>query len=211
MPLLTKDGKPYKLFSAPNPLVKEQVFLPKDKLIFHNMKWIPTIVNLDLNKNEIIEEKEDIQESISEQKEDVQEKIIQDPIIEQKNPVINQISILSDDELNDNEIPQDEIVITHCQIAYEQELKDSLYGEVKKVIKYGEKFTFESYIVEVNDLEICLYTKKNGITNNSILYPSKYKNGKPMRMLRWWKVKNIKQQNDEYLIFGEVTSEQRSF
>lgn len=208
MPLLTKDGKPYKLFSAPNPLVKEQILLPRNELIFHNMKSIPSIVNLNIEKN-----KEDLVKSSEPViKEQNTEEIVQISEIEKiDDAIINVSSPVSDDELNDSEIPQDEIVITHCQIAYEQEIKDSLYGEVKKVIKYGEKYTFESYIVEVNDLEICIYTKKSGITKNSILYPSKYKNGKPMRMLRWWKVKNIKQQNDEYLIFGEVTSEQRSF
>jgi hypothetical protein len=41
--------------------------------------------------------------------------------------------------------------------------------------------------------------------------PSKYKNGQKLEMLRWWKIKNIKQQDDEYLIYGEITNEQRSF
>jgi len=201
MTLLDKNGKPYKLFSAPNPLVKDQVFLPKDKLLFHNMKFKPEIVNL---KEEKLVKKEEIVNKLPEIIE--QQSIIEEIKFEQKELPNN-----SDDQLNDKEIPEEEIIITYCHPLLTKEINDNLYGDIKLKSYFGDKFVFEAYIVESNDLEICLYTKKQGITINSILYPSKYKNGNPLKMLRWWKVKTIKQQDDEFLIFAEITSEQRSF
>jgi len=216
--MLDKNGKPYKLFSAPNPLVTKQVRLPENELVFHNFKTKPKIVNLNLKKNETIV---NVPESSQEPKfiEPVVEKLPEpkfvEPIIEKPPEPVKQIIEpeleVASEPLIDPEIPQEGIVLVHCHPIVEKEVKDDFYGEVRIKTSFGNKFIFEAYIVESNDIEICLYTKQKNIKVGSILYPSKYKDGDRLEMLRWWKVSSIKQQDDEFLIFGQATTEIRSF
>lgn len=214
--MLDKNGKPYKLFSAPNPLVTEQVRLPENELVFHNFKTKPKIVNLNIKKNEIIEKP-----IVSIVEKPIEPSIVEEPKISVNEPPIEieqepvKESIIeievADEPLIDPEIPQEGIVLVHCHPVVEKEVKDDFYGEVRIKTSFGNKFVFEAYIVEFNDIEICLYTKQKNIKVGSILYPSKYKDGDRLDMLRWWKVTSIKQQDDEFLIFGQITTEIRSF
>lgn len=224
--MLDKNGKPYRLFTAPNPLVKEQVKLPEHELIFHNFKIKPKIVNLNFKKEEKkIEEikQEEIkpiempketpkQEFIEMPKQILKQELIEKPkeIIEEK-PIEAIEEEVAEEPLIDPEIPQEGIVLVHCHPIIEKEIKDDFYGEIRIKTSFGNKFIFEAYIVESNDIEICLYTKQKNIKVGSILYPSKYKDGDRLEMLRWWKVSSIKQQEDEFLIFGQITTEIRSF
>lgn len=214
MPLLNKDGKPYKLFSEPNPLVKDQVILPKKQLEFHNFKWKPVLFDVEEFNNISVEEIQEINAEIEEQFEEIIPKAkIEEVKVENKNISKVQIEekivveqhfeerIELTSELNDNDIPKDQIVLIHCHPAINS----------NENILYGKKHMFEGFIVDSNDIEICIYTKQQNLTLKSIIFPSKYKNGQKLEMLRWWKIKNIKQQDDEYLIYGEITNEQRSF
>lgn len=212
--MLDKNGKPYKLFSAPNPLVKEQVKLPEHELIFHNFKTKPKIVNLNFKKEEkkveeeIVKQKEInlIEKPIEIPKKEIIEKLVE--VIKEKQIEVEEIA---EEPLIDPEIPQEGIVLVHCHPIIEKEIKDDFYGETRIRTSFGDKFIFEAYIVEFNDIEICLYTKQKNIKVGSILYPSKYKDGDRLEMLRWWKVSSIKQQDDEFLVFGQITTEIRSF
>lgn len=213
--MLDKNGKPYKLFSAPNPLVTEQVRLPENELVFHNFKTKPKIVNLNLKKSEMIV---NVIEKTPGPKpvEPIIEKPLEiNPIIEKLpepvKPIIEHELEIAEEPLIDPEIPQEGIVLVHCHPIIEKEVKDDFYGEVRIKTSFGNKFVFEAYIVEFNDIEICLYTKQKNIKVGSILYPSKYKDGDRLDMLRWWKVTSIKQQDDEFLLFGQITTEIRSF
>ena len=192
--MLDKNGKPYKLFSSPNPLVLEQIRLPENELIFHNFKFNPKIVNL---KTEIYPKSVKEPEPIK-----IEEPLVIEPLIaEIKEPIVNKPLIeeeIAEEPLIDPEIPQEGIILVHCHPLLENN-------------NFGKKFIFEAYIVESNDIEICLYTKQKNIPKGSILYPSKYKDGEKLGMLRWWKISSIKQQDDEFLLFGQITNEQRSF
>lgn len=199
--MLDKNGKPYKLFSSPNPLVLEQVRLPENELIFHNFKSNPKIVTLKTEvQSEFIQKKP---EPIKTEKPLIIEpliKEIKEPLVKEE-PIVNKPLIekeIAEEPLIDPEIPQEGIILVHCHPLLENN-------------NFGKKFIFEAYIVESNDIEICLYTKQKNIPKGSILYPSKYKDGEKLGMLRWWKISSIKQQDDEFLLFGQITNEQRSF
>lgn len=202
--MLDKNGKPYKLFSSPNPLVLEQIRLPENELIFHNFKFNPKIVNLKTetySKSTKVPEPIKIEEPLIIEKPIplIKEEIIEPIIIEE--PIVNKPLIeeeIAEEPLIDPEIPQEGIILVHCHPLLENN-------------NFGKKFIFEAYIVESNDIEICLYTKQKNIPKGSILYPSKYKDGEKLGMLRWWKISSIKQQDDEFLLFGQITNEQRSF
>lgn len=202
--MLDKNGKPYKLFSSPNPLVSEQIRLPENELIFHNFKFNPKIVNLKTETYpKSIKEPEPIKIEEPLIKEEIIKPLIIEPLIEdiKEEPIINKPLIeeeIAEEPLIDPEIPQEGIILVHCHPLLENN-------------NFGKKFIFEAYIVESNDIEICLYTKQKNIPKGSILYPSKYKDGEKLGMLRWWKISSIKQQDDEFLLFGQITNEQRSF
>jgi len=225
MPLLDRNGKPYKTFSEPNPLVKEQIELSKDKLIFYNFLWEPVVVETIRKKPTqkpqtverpivgLVEETFPTKESSpakekSEQVSDFLDLLKKEAtsIKNTKPPVKEEVVIAQEVDPMDAE----SVVIVHCHPAIIRETTDSFYGETKRTIQYGKKFDIEAIIVERNDLEICLFAKQS-LDRGSILYPSKYKDGEPLEMFRWWSVSRSETIKDGFMIFGTITEKQRDF
>lgn len=206
MPILTKDGKEYRTFSEPNPLAIDQEKIEKSKLEFHNFQWKKEIKKADsivkkaqftFPKTEIIEEF--IKEIIEEPKPKIEE---QEPKPELK--IIEEHKPEPKVELEEEyvEITDDLILIVHVLPVYLIERVDELYGEVRKTNKYGDKFNIESILMEISDLSIQILSDVK-LEKNFIIYPSKYKNGENAGINRWWRVTNVKQdENGNYLIQG---------
>lgn len=75
------------------------------------------------------------------------------------------------------------IIIMHCLPAVFH--VDTLYGE--KRLKYAEKFTFESIIVEVQELNMRFWTNID-IEAKSVVFPWKFKTGELVKEHSWWKI-----------------------
>ena len=215
MPILTKDGKPYRTFSEPNPLMLEQDELPVEKLVFHNFSWIPTIVpvrtkKLETPKKQTVERPlvgivEETTKARSEEITDFLDLLKKEAVTLRKEapPVPKPVS-------ND---PMDgpEVVLVHCHPVIVREHHDEFYGETRTSLDYGQKFEIEALIVEFNDIELVIYTKHAELTRGTILFPSKYKNGKRLEMLRWWELKRIQSVKDGYLVWAGITDKHRDF
>ena len=145
MPLINKDGTPYKL---PNTNVLMQTQTTWNKYILHNMQFNKASL-------EIKNKKEKHKQSI---------------IIEEQ-PKIN---IVEEKEIQKEEIIDDKFekykVVFSCLPAIFIEKKDSLYEENYREIKYGKNFTFEGFIFENIDLCIKIWCKVN-VLPRSIIYP----------------------------------------
>jgi hypothetical protein len=83
---------------------------------------------------------------------------------------------------------QDKIIVAHCLPIHIETHTDAFYGEQRTQQTYGKKFTFEAVIVERGDLTMKFWTAAP-IPTDSIIYPSRYKNGIKFGEYRWWKVK----------------------
>lgn len=143
MPLMNKDGTPYKLVNT-NLLMKTQESWKN--YVLHNMEF--NKITFKLNKIKI-EKKIDVPQEIVpqeiEKKEEVKEAIIEDKIQKHK-------------------------IVFACLPAHFIDKKDSLYEENYREVKYGEKFTFEGFIFENIDLYIKIWCKVN-VSPRSIIYP----------------------------------------
>lgn len=202
MTLLDKNGKPYRAFNEPNPILKEQESLEKDELVFHNFKWNSKIEKKIKNSNP---PKEVEQKKIPQESEEVNDflTLLKQEAVALKNSLPPKKETSTDNELT---------ILVHCHPAIIREKKDDLYGETKKTIQYGKKFIFEALFVDNTDLEICLFTLDSQLTPGSVIYPSKYKNkSDKLENYRWWRISNTKSFKNGFLIYGEITDYQADF
>ena len=103
-----------------------------------------------------------------------------------QDPVQNiQPQIQKSEKIKNKENLNIETTECFCLPAIISESHDDLYGEIKKTIKYGERFLFEIVALEQNDLTFRWWSTKE-IDKGSIIYPKN-------REKRWWKVTEIKQ------------------
>ena len=191
------DGSEYKL-KGPNPIMKSQNLW--DEFEIHNMNFEEIIDKfknehkkstiLNLNKDEIIIEDLKKPENIEKT----------EPVIEkQTEEIIETVSeepekIIKNEEKNDFEINKTTV---HCLPANVSIKEDYLYGDVKKIIKYGEKFKFDAVLLEISDFQISLWTNLK-LSNESIIYP---KNSDK----RWWKITGSEPKFNGNIYYGKIS------
>jgi hypothetical protein len=203
MTLLTQDGKPYRVFSEPNPILKDQESLEKEALVFHNFKWQPDVIAAP--KRKVVENPIEPPVESPKKSEEI------DDFVELLKRESKALKAEKPKPPIDDSLDHKDTVVVYCHPAIVREKKDELYGEIRKTIQYGEKFTFDALILDSNGLEIKLFAKTANIGTGSILYPSKYKDGEKLEHYRWWKVVKTQPSNDGFLILGELTENQRDF
>jgi hypothetical protein len=212
MVLKNSDGSIYQTF-APNPLSKEQQWIREENLIFHNWIW-PTIT---------IPRQKPARKTIKKS----QEVIVQKQVTTQ--PIKQAIPMEPDPEPEPIEELVEEIskfqngVMIHClPVSYEMR-SDELYGDRYKVESYGTKFMFEAVIMERGDLAMSIWTSEtfdtpNGTVNTkkyiqpgSILFPTRYADGRRLGDHRWWKVQKLEAYDKGILITSVITDVHPSF
>lgn len=192
MAIKNKDGSEYTL-RKPNPIMKTQNLW--DGFEIHNMNFneiIDQIKNhqkkttiLDLNKEEIVIE--DKKKTEDEPKKVEIKKILESEVnqnIPKKEPIITK-----------DENPEVKKIVIHCLPAKISIKEDSLYGDVKKIVKYGDKFTFEAAILDISDFEFIFWTNIE-ISRESIIYP---KNSDK----RWWKITEYEKKFNGYVFYAK--------
>ena len=197
------DGSEYKL-KGPNPIMKTQNLW--DEFQIHNMNFDEIIDKfknenkkttiLNLNKDEIVIE--DLKKSDNNIKlepeinEKPTENIIQietpkeEPILKEQLP--------EKEENNNFEINKTSI---HCLPANVSIKEDFLYGDVKKIVKYSEKFKFDAVLLEITDFQISFWTNLK-LSNESIIYP---KNSDK----RWWKITGSEPKFNGNIYYGKIS------
>ena len=206
MPILTKEGKEYKLFQEPPKVTLNQDTIEKEKLEFHNFKWTQHIVKgKPVSKREI--PKSNIEEFVKTLSEPERAKppevILKEPVMAPvEKPVEKPVEPepVSDTE-EYIEIGDDLLLMVHVLPVYEK--KDELYGEVKTT--YGKKFEAECILMQMSDLSIQILTDSK-IEKNWILFPSRYKNGESAGISRWWKVIQTEKTDDNYMVQGVISN-----
>lgn len=220
MSLLSKDGKPYKCFSEPNPIVKDQEELPTNELIFHNFKWQPLIMSgVPKRKKPILKPVERpivgmVEETI-EPKKPQKTKVVTDfleLLKTEAKAIKKEIPVEPPKKEIVDPFENDATVLVHCHPAVIKEKIDEFYGEKRYKLEYGNKFSFHALIIDWDEFEISLFCKEE-LKKGSIIYPSKYVYGseEQLQMYRWWSISNIVPKNDGFIIFAAITDKQRDF
>ena len=221
--MLLKDGKPYKTFSRPNPLMSDQSFFKIEDLEFHNFHWTPTVVlgeapilkNIPKKQESFLDSFKKPSEIIREEIKSVREDKSDDSVRKREilNPIPEAVTEKVEIPLVKPEVDLDarSIVYVHCLPAEVRESKDELYGETRKYVKYGNKFQFEAYLLNFNDLEINLRSKQE-ISKSSIILVGKYKfGGDDLELRNCWRVKNCKSTDKGFIILAEITNQEVDF
>jgi hypothetical protein len=136
-----------------------------------------------LNKKEIIIEDK------GKKLEKIQEKQVKPELEKEPEP---------EKEPEKQESPEVKKTIIHCLPASVSVKQDNLYGDVKKIIKYGEKFTFESVILDMSDFEFVFWTNIE-IPKESIIYP---KNSDK----RWWKISTFENKFNGFIFNANISN-----
>lgn len=196
MVIKNKDGSEYTL-RKPNPIMKTQNLW--DEFEIHNMNFneiIDQIKNhqkkttiLDLNKEEIVIE--DRKKTEDEPKKVEIKKILETEI----NQNITKIETEKKQITKKEENPEVKKTIIHCLPAKVSIKEDNLYGDIKKLIKYEDKFTFEAAILDISDFEFIFWTNIE-ISKESIIYP---KNSDK----RWWKITGHENKFNGYIFYAK--------
>lgn len=203
MVILNKDGSEYKL-RGPNPIMKSQNLW--DNFEIHNMNFDEVVdffkktsnktTILNLNHNEIIIE--DHGSSLVEKKEEI---ITEEPVALKKEDVKNENIQKDNLEKTNNSISNNfeiQKTIIHCLPATVSKKEDYLYGDIKKIIKYGEKFIFDGVLLEITDFQISFWTNIQ-LNNESVIYP---KNSDK----RWWKIIGSEPKFNGNIYFGKPSN-----
>lgn len=176
MTIKNKDGSDYRL-TQPNPLSQKQDF-SEEEIVLHNFAWKRTVSDTNSEKT-----------CFDKPKTKPEEKVF-DTVTEFFSP---QPTPLKTERKIDN------VVVMHCLPIVLTTRKDELYGETYNTETFGDKFTFESVIVEREDLEMVFWTNID-LSKGSIVYPARYKDGVKFGDYRWWKVSQKEEKSNGFLV-----------
>jgi hypothetical protein len=111
------------------------------------------------------------------------------------------------------QIPEPKEIIIKTTLKEEKKLQNTIlvYCLPKTASSYGEKFTFEGVFVRREDFSIVLWTPIK-LELLSIIYPSRYIDGDiPFGDFQWWKVKEIQEKKQGYLVTAIISEIQPDF
>jgi hypothetical protein len=196
MAIKNRDGTTYTL-GKPNPIMlKQDLWEDGSKFILHNFK----ADEVTLHNFEELPEKPKVPEPVPEKK----QQRIEDIVPEEIKVPVKETPIPESDKFRRKHIAQN-IILVYCMPAISKDIIDPLYNDNKVSIEFGPQFTFESIIVDTNDLMQQLWTNTSSVTKGSILYLPHTR--------RWWRVERINKvdNKDEYILNCMPSSLQPSF
>lgn len=178
--LYNKDGSVFKLKGAGKPIEVENW----DNVKLHNLgNFDPILEAQETNVLKVAPIKEKVpskpvkEEPKSEIKEEPKPK--EEPKVEQE-----------DDFLKKNKKEM------YC-CTVEETAQEDFYGDITRRIIFGDKFRFESIIVDQQDLTIHFWTRNVTLTLNSVI--CLIGRGES-RENRWWKITNIQNKSGGFLV-----------
>ena len=210
MALKNRDGTPYKL-RGPNPMMKGQETWQDFQV--HNMKFQPETA---LDDREIktmdsdFNVRDDFAQALAETKPDivvneqrpapVEEKPSQPiPEVKEEEPV--KFTPEPEQPRKKSSVPDKNKTFMYCLPATMRDRRDSMYGEKYQTIQYGKPFSFEGVILGEEDMRIVIWTNVPLVTKGSIVYPKRRRDG-VMDAHRWWRVQELEEKNDGWLMAG---------
>jgi hypothetical protein len=174
-----KDGSVFKL-NGPNEIMFTQeswsAFKTHNLSNLSNCKMESNIPHVILGKKKIVEENKVI--------EPIKEEIVEEEIVIEETLEEIVVEEVVEDKKKTNEFDNFKKTIMHCALAKKIEVKDDLYGETALKVKFIDKFTFESIVMNKNDFVLIFWTKLDNLTIGSVLYPQDDSK-------RWWEVREI--------------------
>lgn len=197
MAIKNKDGTIFKLV-GPNPIMKNQDFW--EESVLHNFEYKEITTSEVLQKEE--EQDPDVMKIvISEEQPELPEyKKIEEVVPEEIEVTIKEVPVPEKKKKKEEiKIPKWQ---AHCLPAVVETVEDQLYGDSKRKISYGNRFSMELIISEENDLLLKAWTNIH-IGEESIVFIVKEK--------RWWKVDKCEINHGGFMIYCSVSAITPSF
>lgn len=200
MALKNKDGSTYKL-SSPNPLMQNQNFWTDDYVVHNEIGIIEKAIDekrneIQINKNE--KKQDDFISALDYAKEEVAKEVKKEEIVIKDN---------TKEKINlKNEFPKNiKKVFTHC-LPFKEKIvqQDDLYGDTYKKSIYLDQISFESVIIQEEDLFLIFWTNAYELTIGSIVYPK-------IDSKRWWKIQSLEKKSIGYYYTAIPSNDQPSF
>jgi hypothetical protein len=194
---------PFLPLTRPNPLIINQDRWDKSKVTVYNISWRQVVINpdakLDEDDRKILEEIRHEPQVIVEQKVAVKE-VVTSP----------EIPIVKNEKPKDKFL-EDHVIVFHCLPAIIRQHTDSLYGDSYQKIDYGDKFKFEGVVIKQDEYFLAFWTNLEKLENNSIVYPSMYRNGAKYNQFRWWKTMQTEPKNGGLIVSCTISDHQPHF
>lgn len=190
MAIKNKDGSTYS-FSKPAPQMEQQTFWDKkEKITFHN-KFGEKHHQEDIK----IKEPELIHREI---------KVVDFKEVTKQHE--DEIKIVKAIEESKPKPISEDILDVWCLPCLEYtENVDPLYNESYSNIKYGEKFTFQARLLELEDLYVKFITEIHvKLPEESVIYPK-------MKNRRWWRIRGVKEVKGYNIYLGMISDYQPAF
>jgi|LakMenE01Jun11ns_1017448.scaffolds.fasta_scaffold9944262_4 hypothetical protein len=188
MVLRNKDGSTYRL-QSPNALMKNQSIWTDYTL--HNMKWN----SIEHKNNQVVNKMESnlvLKDTFVQELEMTKNEILNNSIndVEKKEAII----VKDKNVKGQNDIKK---TFMFCLPAIILKKTDSLYNEEYNSIEYGNPFSFESIVIQEEDLYYKFWATLK-IESESVIYPKS-------NTKRWWRV-NSKEEKGNGFIYTCVPS-----
>ena len=217
MPITRKDGTDYRLRS-PNPLSLTQNSWVSDVEKI-NFKWKPQVVT---NEEEQTPAPMQSDMKVKDEYKDLSSidtpvAITEDPEQIAKEPVVQPDPVVKTDSESKPSVRQHlaNTVHMHCLPVETISMEDSFYGDQFDRSSYGQKFTFESVMVEMGDLAMVFWTDIERVTEGSVVYPFRKQVApgryQPLQQYRWWKVTEIEEKSPGFLVRAIASDLQPDF
>lgn len=190
MAIKNKDGSTYS-FSKPAPQMEQQTFWDKaEKIVFHN-KFGEKFHKEDIKPKE----PEPVHKEI---------KIVDFKEVAKQHD--DEIKIVQAIEESKPKPISEDIVDVWCLPCLEYtESVDPLYNESYSKINYGDKFTFQARLLELEDLHVKFVTEGHvKLPGESVIYPK-------MKNRRWWRIRGVKEIKGYNVYLGIISDYQPSF
>lgn len=204
MVIKNKDGTVYKL-QEPNPLTKDQEWdLLESDLVFHNFDWASETIESDPPASSTLNSDFNVSDKVVSDFPEIKLEPEPKVVLEEPEVVLKDPEPLPKPETEKTRAKLKNVVLMHCSPAEIREREDELYGDTYKSIQYGEKFTFEAVVVERSDLFMRFWTNIK-LSEGSVVFPSKYRDGVKFGEHRWWRVSQLVEKSNGYLTQAVVS------
>lgn len=193
MPIKNKDGSVYKL-QGPNPLMKSQD-LDGENVIIHNLNP-EEVIGEDPSRQyreipnpfEVVDIQQSVEEFMGDELPQVEEPEVQQPLAPK--PVQEPPKVVEPPKPKPKQ-PIEGKLVAWCLPAILKEEVNPLYGEVKRSLSYGEKFSLETVVLNRSIVSVDFWSPVN-IEKNSIIYLWEQR--------EWWRVTKISSRTDGWVL-----------
>lgn len=199
MAIKNKDGSSFQVYSKPNPIMTEQdIWDDGSKFVLHNFIHEEFVLHNFEHQEETSYEQEEDEVEEFQRLEDIEPIEIKVPIKETPVPPGTK------KPKGAEKVKKEDAILIYCLPANVIEVEDSIYGERRTSLTYGQQFTFQGVIRNQTDLSVQIWTNVAvDMGKRSILYIPTQR--------RWWSLDDSSPVTNGKILICSPSATQPSF